>query len=203
MPPVVQYVNGNVTGFVIVGANNVTFAGSLEYIGITKRIGKVNSYHFIVVMSGNNEVVTAESWEFFSKDSVDSYEINSLQPNTCNMQSLSKAGDDFPVCGPWVHDNNNNWKQDCNVTVNGGTTSASFTVSLDASNQLISFQELSTLAGSETTFVQITVTSSINKAPPASDFNVPDYCNQPPAPPAAFLRPSKFISRFFQARKFF
>jgi len=128
-----------------------------------------------VAVTGGQTIVS-DTWEVLTSDQIDSWEVTSIDPTTCQKQTLSKKDGDFPACGAWKQ-SSGTWVMECTVSVSGVEAVVDIASNLNSMNQLMQLQENTTVSGSLLTAETIKITSQQSTPPPDSDFNLPAICN--------------------------
>jgi len=170
LPPVVKFVNGPFTGVLQAQGLSIPLSGRFEYLQ-----GSPNQLKSHIVANANGQQITTDTWETADASSINSWEIISTDPTTCQKQTLS--GSTLPQCGTWTQ-SNGVWSLNCQVNVNGVTATIAIQATVQ-SGLLAALQENTTVSGTLLTSENIAITNPSNQSPPpASDFTLPSLCQQ-------------------------
>jgi len=169
VPPVVKFINGQFTGTLQTQGLNVPLTGSLEYLP-----GSTQNIKTHVVASTGGQQITTDTWETVTSTVINSWEITSVDPTTCQSQSLS--GSTYPQCGQWAQ-KGNSWTLECSVNIQGVTAIIDILAIVNSGNQLVQLQENTTVQGELLTSEILQINSQTTTPPPASDFKLPSICN--------------------------
>jgi len=181
IPPQVKFVNGLFTGTLQTQGLNVPLTGTLEYLP-----GSTQMFKTHVVANANGNMITSDTWETITSTVINSWEIVSTDPTTCNAQTLS--GSTYPSCNAWSN-MGPSWSLECQVSIQGVEAVVDIIAIVNSANQLVQYQENTTVSGQLLTTEVITINSQTTNPPPSGDFTLPSICsNAYPVPIVASPR---------------
>jgi hypothetical protein len=161
-PPVVKFINGQYGGTLQTPGMTLPITGTLEYLSGSSPLIKLE----VSGDTGGQET----TWVTSTPTVITEWEIASTDPTSCVNGVLS--GHSYPQCTAWQQ-TGNSWSLKC---TQGNNATLDIVAVTNSANQLVQWQENSTINGKAKASLDISVQSQSSTPPPASDFVLPSIC---------------------------
>jgi len=181
LPPQVQFISdGKFVGTLRTQVGSLPTRGSIVYLA-GKNDGDTEYEKREVILEFGLE--QTNTWEVETPEKIDTWEVASIDPETCFHQTFSEGDGSYPDCTPWLVDSRGVFFQNCTIHWDiVDVADLSVAVVLSPTNQLVEYHDQIFLLGQFVEGETVRMASQGTAPPSPSDFARPSVCENPTNP---------------------